>query len=234
MKFPSKKILLFSIFLMIIGTLKWFHIYDCCNVKYIHDNLHTLQIMVYEHYYFSVISYMALYIIASACAIPGSSFFLIAGGVFFGLIPGLLFANISATIGATILFLLSRYFFGSWVHNKYPVQSQKFNKEIARQGHAYLLLVRLIAIFPFFLVNLLSGLTILPLHTFMWTTSLGMVPMAFAYILVGHQLAKSNSLDMLFSMPLLLAFGLFGLLRVIIVPYVYYFVKKRKKSIHVF
>ncbi len=227
----NKKLIFFIIFLFIVFIIYSTRVFDCCTISYIKANMNTLQKIISERYFFSVFCYMALYIIASACAMPGSSFFLIAGGVFFGLIPGLLYANIAATVGATILFIASRYFFKSFVQNKYPQQAMRFNRELAAQGYAYLLGVRLIAIFPFFLVNTLSGLTVLPLKTFIWTTSIGILPISFAYVLVGYQLSMSHSLDALFSTPFMVTFGLFGLLRILIVPYVYCIVRQRKKLI---
>src|SRR5690606_5929974 len=147
--------------------------------------------------------YLAAYIGVSSFAVPGSTFFIIAAGLLFGLVPGMLFAMIGMVSGATLLFLISRYVIGSWIQQHYQHKFVTCNKAIARDGYYYMLLARMLAIFPFGMLNILAGITLLPVKTFVWTTTVGMLPYITLYVFAGQQLGNLQTTDTLFSSPML-------------------------------
>ncbi len=145
-----------------------------------------LAVIVAEHYVLSAVFYIFCYILVSGLSIPGATILTISGGYLFKL-AGILYVNIGATTGAVIAFLSSRYLLGSWIQEKYKDRFTPFNKEIEAHGYNYMLTLRLIPIFPFFIINLLAGITKIPLGTFLWTTSLGIIPGSFVYVYTGTQ-----------------------------------------------
>jgi uncharacterized membrane protein YdjX (TVP38/TMEM64 family) len=122
------------------------------------------------------------------------------------------YVNVGATLGATFAFLFSRYILGRAIQAKYGAQLEKFNRELDENGHLYLLTVRFIPVFPFFLINILSGLTKIPLWTYVWTTSAGILPGSLVYTFAGSQLGTINSIGDLLTGRILVAFLLLAAL----------------------
>ncbi|HEU4683632.1 MAG TPA: VTT domain-containing protein, partial [Nitrospira sp.] len=127
--------------------------------------------------------------------------------------------NLGATTGATLAFLGARYLFRDWVEQKFGSRLAAFQDGFARNGFLYLLTLRLIPLFPFFVVNLLSGLTRVSVGTYVAATAVGIIPGSLAYTYAGRQLGTINSLSELASPRLLLAFTVLGLL--FLMPVVY-------------
>jgi len=132
---------------------------------------------------------------------------------------GTVFVNVGATTGATLAFLAARYLLRDWVEQKFGDRLQPIQEGFAKNAFSYLMTLRLIPLFPFFLVNLVSGLTRVPLGTYIVATALGIIPGSFVYAYAGRQLGTINSLREIASPNVLLAFTLLGLLA--LVPVVY-------------
>jgi uncharacterized membrane protein YdjX (TVP38/TMEM64 family) len=143
----------------------------------------------------------------------------LAGGFLFGSLWATLYVNIGATAGATLAFLAARYLFHQWVERKFGDRIGPIQEGFAKNAFSYLLTLRLIPLFPFFLVNLLSGLTRVRVSTYVLATAVGIIPGSFVYTFAGRQLGTINTLSELVSPRLLLAFSLLGLL--ILVPIFY-------------
>ena len=135
------------------------------------------------------------------------------------LIEAGLYVNIGATTGATLAFLAARYLFRGWVERRFGDRLAAFQEGFTQNAFNYLLTLRLIPLFPFFIVNLLSGLTRVRVGTYVAATALGIIPGSLAYTFAGRQLSTINSLAELASPRLLLAFTLLGLL--FLMPVVY-------------
>ena len=147
-----------------------------------------LEQFIGSHYSLSVLIYVSIYVVIVAFSLPGATVLTLAGGFLFHLFPGVIYVNIGATVGATFAFLLSRYILGNAIQRKYGAQLARFNKELNENGHFYLLSVRFIPAFPFFVINILSGLTNVPLWTYVWTTCIGIMPGSLVYTFAGSQL----------------------------------------------
>ena len=210
--FRSKKFIVGFVILGIIIATRFSSITEWMSLTQLKAHRGYLQQVVSEHYLLSVICYISLYITAVAFSIPVGVLLTLAGGFLFGVIAGVFYTNIGATLGATIAFLLVRYLIGETIQKKYGVQLAQFNRAMKLYGKNYLLVIRLIAVIPFFLVNILVGLTNLSLWTFIWTTAIGILPGSLVYTFAGQQLNEIESLRDIFSFNILLAFFFLALL----------------------
>jgi len=171
------------------------------------------------HKLIMVAGFMAVYIIQTALSLPGAAILSLAAGAIFGSIMGTVYANIAATAGATLAFLVARYLLRDTILNKFGAKLEGMNRELEERGFSYLLFLRLVPLFPFFLINLAAGLTRLPLRTFFIGTMLGIIPGGFVYVNAGASLATIDSLAGIASPRVLGSFVLLGLFALIPVLY---------------
>jgi len=158
----------------------------------------ALRQSVTESYAISAAAFIALYI-STAFFLPGALLLSLIAGFLFGTVWGAVYINVSATIGAALSFLAARYFLGNWAQRRYATPLSAFNKEIARHGNRYLFTLRVVPIMPFFIVNILAGLTKIPLKDFIIVTSLGVLPGSLIYANAGRQLANIKSSEDIMS-----------------------------------
>lgn len=156
--------------------------------------------------------FVLLYILATALSLPGATILTLGAGAVFGLTVGVLLVSISSTIGATLAFLGSRFLFGSYVQRKFTSRIDAINKGIQKEGAFYLFTLRLVPVFPFFLINLVMGLTPIGVLTFFGVSMVGMLPGTIVYVNAGTQIAKLTSARGILSPGLLLSFALIGVL----------------------
>jgi uncharacterized membrane protein YdjX (TVP38/TMEM64 family) len=206
MKLLLKKLVIFGVIVASITALHYSGIASCLTWSWFLEHREMLQSYVARHYVYSVVLYILFYVVTSAVALPGTFIITMTGGFLFKLFPGIIFVNIGATLGAVCSFLVSRYVLGDAVQQRYQQRLSDFNKELNTYGVYYMLILRTLIIAPFFLVNLLAGLTQIPLSTFAWTTSLGIIPAITVYIIAGQELAHACSPMEILSVPLILAF----------------------------
>lgn len=154
--------------------------------------------------------YFVLYVAATALSIPGATIITLAGGALFGLWQGLLIVSFASTIGATLAFLASRFVLRDWVEGKFGQRLADINQGVDKEGAFYLFTLRLIPVVPFFLINLLMGLTRMKAFTFYWVSQLGMLAGTAVYVNAGTQLAQLDSLKGIVSPALLGSFVLLG------------------------
>jgi len=155
--------------------------------------------------------YMASYIAMAALSLPGATIMTLAGGALFGLFKGTLLAVISSTIGATLAFLVSRYLFRDYIQRRFKDKFVKINQGLEKEGAFYLLTLRLLPIFPFFIINLVMGVTTISTRAFAGVSLVGMLGGCMVYVNAGTQLARIDSLQDIVSPELLFAFVLLGI-----------------------
>ena len=155
--------------------------------------------------------FFLLYVIIAAFSLPGAAIMTIAAGALFGLFWGTLIASFASTLGATLAFLTARYLFRGIVQTHFSTRLNAINAGIARDGIFYLFALRLVPIFPFFLVNLLAGLTPISVRNFYWISQVGMLAGTLVYVNAGTQLAQLTGLSGILSPTLLASFTLLGL-----------------------
>ena len=162
-----------------------------------------------------VAAYMLIYIVVTALSLPGAAVMTLAGGGLFGLVTGTIAVSFASTIGATLACIVSRYLLRDWVQKKFGDKLTKINQGMEKEGGFYLFSLRLVPIFPFFVINLAMGLTPIKIPTYYWVSQLGMLPATLVFVNAGTQLAKIDSLAGILSPGLLLSFALLGLFPVI-------------------
>lgn len=222
MKTPYKHLLIFGLILLMAIALHAAGITNYINLETLKAHRQQLLATVQNHYLPSVLLYILLYVLVTAFSLPITAPLTLVGGFLFGALNATLATNVGATLGATVTFLMFRYFFGNTIQKKYHAQLITFNANIEHYGANYLLLARLIVFIPFFLVNICAGLTNIPLATFIWTTSLGIIPGSFVYAYAGKQIGTINALSDVFSAPVIIAFSLLialGMISILVKKY---------------
>ena len=155
--------------------------------------------------------YMVSYIAMAALSLPGAAVMTLAGGALFGLFKGTLLAVISSTIGATLAFLVSRFLFRNYIQKRFKDKLVKINQGLEREGAFYLLTLRLVPIFPFFIINLVMGVTTISTRVFAGVSLVGMLGGCMVFVNAGTQLARIDSLKGILSPGILFAFVLLGI-----------------------
>ncbi|GAM09602.1 putative membrane protein [Geobacter sp. OR-1] len=156
-------------------------------------------------------SFIGVYIVQTALSLPGAAIMSLAAGAIFGALAGTLYSAIGAIIGATAAFLATRYLLHDLIQKRFGARLEGINRELEQRGLNYLLFLRLVPVFPFFLINLAAGLTRLPFRTFFIGTAIGIIPGGFVFCNAGASLASVNSLGEVASPRVLGSFALLGL-----------------------
>lgn len=212
----KKKLIIFLIVIIILLILKYVGFFSLiskyCDIDCFKQNREYLLDQVNKHYVRSVILYIFLLIVTIISTLPLVSFFAVVGGFLFSPIFGTVYAVIGSVAGSTISFLIFRYILGNIIQKKYGAKLSGFNKNIEHYGASYLLVVNLAGAIPFFIINSLASLTTMPLKTFVWATTVGIIPATFVYAYAGRQLGNINSMKEILSPNIILAFFLLALL----------------------
>ena len=172
----------------------------------------TLLLLVEDHPVRSAALYFAVYVAVVTLSIPGAAILTLLGGALFGLWQGVLLVSFASTLGATLAMLMSRYLLRDWVQQRFNEQMKTVNHGMDRDGAGYLFALRLMPLFPFFLVNLLAGLTRLGVRQYWWVSQLAMLPATVIFLNAGRELGKLTSLRDILSPGMVFAFTLLGLL----------------------
>ncbi|MGR9088595.1 MAG: FAD-dependent oxidoreductase [Gammaproteobacteria bacterium] len=158
----------------------------------------------------AVALYAALYIAVTSLSLPGAAVLTLAGGGIFGLIWSTIIVSFASTIGATLAFLAARFLLRDWVRARFGQRLQALEAGLERDGAYYLFTLRLVPVFPFFMINMAMGLTPMKPRTFYWVSQVGMLAGTVVYVNAGTQLAKIDSLSGILSPGLLGSFALLG------------------------
>ncbi|HHF0554443.1 TPA: TVP38/TMEM64 family protein [Vibrio antiquarius] len=175
----------------------------------------ALTTYIDQNFVFSAAIYFFAYIAITAFSIPGAAVVTLLGAALFGFWTSLLLVSFASTMGATLAFLSSRYLLRDWVQNKFGNKLIAINQGVEKDGSFYLFSLRLIPVFPFFLINLLMGLTPMSVGRFYLTSQVGMLPGTAVYLNAGTQLATIESLSGIVSPAVLASFALLGLFPII-------------------
>ncbi|SPQ00550.1 SNARE associated Golgi protein-like protein [Candidatus Sulfobium mesophilum] len=182
-----------AVFVIAVAGSIWFSgLHEALTPERIKEEREVLHAFVEQNYVLSVLSFILL-TVSTAFFVPGAIALVLAAGFFFGAIPGALFSVTGLTLGAVSAFLAARYVLGDWIQEKYRVPLAAFNQEMQNHGHYYLLTLRIVPVVPFFLVNILAGLTKISLKNFTASTSIGLLPASVVYSFAGRKLGSINS-----------------------------------------
>ena len=227
MKPGYKRLLIAAALIALLFLIRSFGLDRFLTLESFRQYRNLLVTMTADHYIPAVVIYIAVYIAVTALSVPGATLLTLTGGFLFGFF-GVVYVNIGATTGALFSFLVARYLIGDWIQNRYGKRFEAFNQEVAENGYHYLLTLRLIPLFPFFLINIFAGLTRIPLSTYIWTTMIGIAPASFVYVYAGRELNGIEQAGDILSWRIILAFILLGLL--VLSPVLLRKILRRKKS----
>ena len=203
-------------FLLSIMAGFFFDIGQYLSFETIKEQHEKLILLIESNFIFYFILFFFIYIIVTAFALPFAAIKTVLAGALFGLIPGVILTSFASSIGSTLCFLMSRFVLRDFVQNKYSKYLDKINKGINEDGIYYLFFLRLSPIFPFFIINLVFGLTKMKTMTFYIISQIGMLIGTVVFVNAGVQLSKINSMSDILSFNLILSFILIGLVPLII------------------
>ena len=173
------------------------------------------------------VSFFLMYVIVAAFSLPGAAIMTIAAGALFGLFWGSVIASFASTIGATLAFLTARYLLRDLVQANFGDKLKAINEGMAKDGAFYLFSLRLIPLFPFFLVNLLVGLTPISTRRYYWVSQIGMLAGTVVYVNAGTQLVKITGLADIASLGLLFSFALLGIFPLLVKRFTHFLQQRR-------
>jgi uncharacterized membrane protein YdjX (TVP38/TMEM64 family) len=146
-----------------------------------------------------IAGFFAIYVAVTALSFPGAAILTLGAGAIFGLVAGTIIVSFASSIGATIAFLAARFILGESVQKKFGQRMAEINKGVEKEGAFYLFTLRLVPLVPFFVINLLMGLTKMKTLTFYWVSQIGMLLGTIVFVNAGTQLAKIDSLKGILS-----------------------------------
>lgn len=178
---------------------------------YLKANRDHLQLQVEDHLLEALLIYFIVYVVITAVSFPGALVMTLIGGLIFGRWLGVVVVSFASTTGATLAFVTTRYLFRDWIEHRWGPRLQTIHRGIDKDGAWYLLTLRLVPLFPFFLVNAAMGLTPIRVKTYWWVSQLGMLPATFIYVNAGTALGEIDSPGDVLSLPVLGALALLGI-----------------------
>jgi len=207
-----KKIILLGLLGIIVLIFFHFDLEQYLTLEYIKTQQQSIDRYYAENSVLTLLGFFVLYVVVTGVSLPGATVLTLAGGAVFGLATALILISFASTIGASVAFLVSRYLFRDAVQNRFGTSLKAINDGIDKDGPFYLFALRLVPAFPFFVINLVMGLTSFRLWTFYWVSQLGMFAGTVVYVNAGTQLAQIESASGIFSGEILLSFLLLAML----------------------
>ena len=198
-----------------VAAFFYFDLGRFLSLQALKDNRDDLLSFTETHVAVAAALFVLSYVAVTGLSLPGAVILTLAGGFLFGAVWGMLFVNLGATTGATLAFLASRYLLRDWVERKFGKWLGPVQQGFTNNAFSYLMTLRLIPLFPFFVVNLVSGLTRMNVGTYVVATALGIIPGSFVYAYAGRQLGTINSLKDIASPGVIGAFVLLGILALV-------------------
>jgi uncharacterized membrane protein YdjX (TVP38/TMEM64 family) len=229
----GKNIKKIIIAILIVAAIVIFNILDLgqyFSLSYIKQSQEKFERLYSEQSVLVIATYMIIYIFVTSLSLPGAAVMTLAGGALFGLITGTIVVSFASTIGASIACFVSRFILRDWVQGKFDDRLKSVNKGIEKEGAFYLFTMRLIPVIPFWLINLLMGLTKMPLRRFYWVSQVGMLAGTIVYVNAGKELAKIESLSGILSPSLIFSFILLGLFPLIAKKLLGWYKSRRQMS----
>tara|TARA_R110002072_G_scaffold534_3_gene3698 strand:- start:74344 stop:76476 length:2133 start_codon:yes stop_codon:yes gene_type:complete len=212
MKKHLPKFILILLLVTVVFFIRKYQLTDYLTLDYLKTNQDRFIQYYQENKLQTIFSFLGIYVLATALSLPGATILTLAAGALFGLVTGTIIVSFASTIGATLAFLAARFILKESIQNKFSEKLKTINNGIQKDGAFYLFTLRLIPIFPFFLINLVMGLTPIKTITFFFVSQVGMLLGTIVYVNAGSQLAQIESLSGILSPGLIGSFVLLGIL----------------------
>jgi uncharacterized membrane protein YdjX (TVP38/TMEM64 family) len=206
-----KKIVVLILIVVLLVGVKVFHLDQYLTLSYVKGSLDTFKVLYEDNKLMVIAAYFVIYVLITSLSLPGASPLGLAGGALFGFWTATIVVSFASTIGATMACSVSRFLLRDWLQSKFGDKIKKVNEGIEKEGAFYLFTLRLIPLFPFWLINLAMGLTKISLLKFYWVSQIGMLPGTMVFVNAGKELAKIESVQGIFSLSLIISFALIGI-----------------------
>jgi pyruvate/2-oxoglutarate dehydrogenase complex dihydrolipoamide dehydrogenase (E3) component/uncharacterized membrane protein YdjX (TVP38/TMEM64 family) len=207
-----KKTGLIGIVAVIVIIFYAFDLGHFLTLDYIKEQQQQIEALYLDNKFLTLGLFFILYVFVTGVSLPGATVLTLAAGAMFGLVTGLILVSFASTLGASLAFVISRYLFRESVEARFGSSLKAINQGIEKDGAFYLFALRLVPAFPFFVINLVMGLTPIKLKTFYWVSQLGMLAGTIVYVNAGTQLAQIDSASQILSAELILSFVLLAIL----------------------
>lgn len=227
MKKVGYKLLLILLVFLIFFALKQSGYLDLLTLDYLKLNYESFKNLYQNQPVQTVSIFFIIYVLSTALSLPGALILTLAGGALFGLTMGTIIVSFASTLGASIAFLFARYLFRDWILLKFQKQMESINKGIEKEGHFFLFTLRLIPLFPFFIINLTMGLTKMNIWTYYWVSQIGMLAGTILYVNAGVELSKISTISDILSPSIIMSFTLLGLFPLLAKKIIHYFSLKK-------
>tara|TARA_Y100000031_G_scaffold123159_1_gene138387 strand:- start:325 stop:1038 length:714 start_codon:yes stop_codon:yes gene_type:complete len=205
------KILLVVLLAGLTAAFFYFDVHQYLSFQYLKDSQADFQAYYQSNPSLTLGLFFLVYVAVTALSVPGAAILTLAAGALFGLAIGTLLVSFASSIGATLAFLSARYLFRDYVQDRFGSSLKTFNEGFKKEGGFYLFSMRLLPVFPFFMINLITGLTPLKTSTFYLVSQVGMLAGTLVYVNAGTQLAQIDSLSGIVSPELIASFAALGL-----------------------
>lgn len=222
-----------ALVLVILGAILAFFLLDLqqyLTLDYLKNSRAEFATYNAERPFFTMGIYLVFYILVTALSLPGAAILTVASGAIFGVVQGTIVVSVASTIGATLAMLVARTLLRQYVQEKFKEQIQTVNKKIEEEGAFYLFTLRLVPAFPFFVINLVMGLTPMKTWTFAWVSQIGMLAGTIVYVNAGSELGKIESLSDIASPSLLISFALLGVLPLVLKKLVDFISRQKNRT----
>ena len=223
----TKKLILLIVIGALVAAFIGFGGHEILTLENLQRHQASIEQWISQNLLVAVLGFGAIYVVVTALSLPGAAIMTLAGGAFFGNLYGLVAVSLASTIGASVAFLVARFLMRDTLRNKYRETVAKMDRGINKDGAFYLATLRLVPVFPFFLINLAMGLTAMKLKTYALVSWIAMLPGTFVYVNAGTQLAQIETTSDIVSADLLLSFALLGLFP-LIAKFIVGFMRKRR------
>jgi pyruvate/2-oxoglutarate dehydrogenase complex dihydrolipoamide dehydrogenase (E3) component/uncharacterized membrane protein YdjX (TVP38/TMEM64 family) len=207
----AKTIIILTVIAGFVGAFYYFNLGQYLTLEYLKGQQAEFSVFYKENTLLTIAVYSVIYIVSTALSLPGAALLTLLGGALFGLVTGTIIVSFASTIGATLAFTISRLLLRDWVQKKFGGYLKSFNEGIKKDGGFYLFTLRLIPAFPFFVINLVMGLTPMKTLQFFLVSQAGMLAGTAVYVNAGTQLAQIESLKGILSPELIFSFILLGI-----------------------
>ncbi|MEE9434872.1 MAG: FAD-dependent oxidoreductase [Sphingorhabdus sp.] len=202
-----KKLLLVTIIAAAIASYFWFDLGQYMSLEYFKAQQAEFAANYANNPWLFLGGFFLIYVAMAALSLPGAAILTLVAGALFGLLTGTILVSFASTIGATLAFLSSRFLLGDWVQGRFGGRLKAINDGLERDGAFYLFTIRMIPAFPFFVVNLLMGLTKIKTFTYYWVSQIGMLAATAVFVNAGTQIANLDPGESLLSLALLGSFA---------------------------
>ncbi len=204
------KIALISLIALLVFIFFYFGFHQYTNLEFLKTQQATITEYNASYPLYTALIFFITYVAVTGLSLPGAVIMTLTGGAIFGLLKGTLLVSFASTIGATLAFLASRYLFRKSLQQRFATRLQVINQGIEKDGAFYLFTLRLVPAFPFFIINIVMGLTPIKTLTFFLVSQIGMLAGTIVYVNAGTQLAQIGTLKDIFSPELIISFTLLG------------------------